>query len=59
MTTETHANPYRMLNKVPAVTVEFWLIKLLAVTVVETAADHMNLDLGFGLSNTSWILTAY
>ena len=47
-----------MLNKVPTVTVDFWLIKLLAVTVGETAADYMNLDLGLGLSNTSWILTA-
>jgi uncharacterized membrane-anchored protein len=47
-----------MLNKVPKVTVEFWLIKLLAVTVGETAADYMNLDLGLGLSTTSWILTA-
>src|SRR5258706_12811109 len=47
-----------MLNKVPKVTVEFWLIKLLAVTVGETAADYMNLDLGLGLSTTSWILSA-
>jgi uncharacterized membrane-anchored protein len=47
-----------MRNKVPKVTVEFWLIKLLAVTVGETAADYMNLDLGLGLSTTSWILGA-
>jgi uncharacterized membrane-anchored protein len=48
-----------MQNKVPKVTVEFWLIKLLAVTVGETAADYMNLDLGLGLSNTSWILSVF
>jgi len=47
-----------MQNKVPKVTVEFWFIKLLAVTVGETAADYMNLDLGLGLSTTSWILSA-
>src|SRR5882724_10728057 len=58
MTTETLQSSTGMLNKVPAVTVEFWLIKLLAVTVGETAADYMNLDLGLGLSNTSWLLTA-
>lgn len=46
-----------MLNKVPIVTIEFWLIKLLAVTVGETAADYMNLDLDLGLSLTSWILS--
>ena len=45
-------------NKVPQVTVDFWVIKLLAVTVGETAADYMNLDLDLGLSTTSWILTA-
>jgi len=33
------------------------LIKLLAVTVGETAADYMNLDLDLGLATTSWILS--
>jgi len=46
-----------LFNKVPRVTPDFWIIKLLAVTVGETAADYMNLDLGLGLSLTSWILT--
>src|SRR4051812_35577034 len=45
-------------NKVPKVTADFWMIKLLAVTVGETAADYMNLDLGWGLSTTSWLLSA-
>jgi uncharacterized membrane-anchored protein len=31
-----------MLNKVPAVTLFFWLIKILATTVGETAADFLN-----------------
>ena len=31
-----------MLNKVPEVTVSFWLIKVLATTVGETAADFLN-----------------
>ena len=38
-----------LFNKVPRVTADFWIIKLLAVTVGETAADYMNLDLGLGL----------
>ena len=58
MTTLADVSDAQMLNKVPKVTVEFWLIKLLAVTVGETAADYMNLDLGLGLSTTSWILAA-
>jgi uncharacterized membrane-anchored protein len=45
------------LNRVPEVTADFWIIKLLAVTVGETAADYMNLNLGLGLPNTSYILS--
>lgn len=58
MTTMAADEPGAMLNKVPKITVVFWLIKLLAVTVGETAADYMNLDLGLGLTNTSVILAA-
>jgi uncharacterized membrane-anchored protein len=43
-------------NRVPKVTVDFWLIKLMAVTVGETAADFLNANLGLGLSKTSWIM---
>ncbi|WP_433038380.1 COG4705 family protein [Actinomycetospora sp. CA-053990] len=42
-----------MLNKVPEVTVYFWIIKVLCTTVGETAADFLNIDLGFGLTGTS------
>lgn len=42
-----------LLNKVPEVTVYFWIIKVLCTTVGETAADFLNIDLGFGLSGTS------
>src|SRR6195952_3813384 len=45
-----------LLNKVPEVTIWFWLIKVLCTTVGETAADFLNADLGFGLTGTS-ILT--
>lgn len=53
----TLANRAPRQNKVPEVTFDFWLIKLLAVTVGETAADYMNLDLDLGLSTTSWVLS--
>jgi uncharacterized membrane-anchored protein len=45
-------------NRVPPVTISFWLIKLLAVTVGETAADYLAINLGYGLSTTTWIMSA-
>jgi uncharacterized membrane-anchored protein len=45
-------------NRVPKVTVDFWLIKLMAVTVGETAADYLAVNLGWGLTATSLIMTA-
>lgn len=46
------------LNKVPEVTAAFWLIKLMAVTMGETAADYLNVNLGLGLPVTSMMITA-
>src|SRR3954466_5449193 len=43
----------QMLNKVPEVTFYFWLIKIMCTTVGETAADYLNENLGFGLTNTT------
>jgi len=45
-----------MLNKVPEITVYFWVIKVLATTVGETAADFLSVDLNVGLSATSWVM---
>ena len=42
-----------MLNKVPEVTVFFWVIKILCTTVGESFADYINETLGFGLTNTT------
>ena len=47
-----------MENKVPEVTAYFWIIKLLAVTIGETAADFLSADLGFGLTGTSAVMGA-
>src|SRR3546814_9991114 len=47
-----------MMNKVPAVTIFFWIIKVLATTVGETAADFFSGWLDLGLSNTSYITAA-
>lgn len=42
-----------MLNKVPEITLFFWVIKVLCTTVGETAADFLNVNLNFGLTGTS------
>jgi uncharacterized membrane-anchored protein len=44
-----------MLNKVPEVTVFFWVIKIMCTTVGETAADYLNVNLGFGLTKTTYV----
>lgn len=46
----------QMLNKVPEITVYFWLIKVLCTTVGETFADNLNENLGLGLSGTSYLM---
>src|SRR5207302_1193343 len=48
----------RMLNKVPEVTLYFWIIKVLCTTVGETFADYLNTTLGFGLTGTSLVIGA-
>jgi uncharacterized membrane-anchored protein len=47
-----------MSNKVPEVTLYFWIIKILCTTVGETAADYLNMDLGLGLTNTTYVMGA-
>jgi uncharacterized membrane-anchored protein len=44
-------------SKVPAVTIIFWIIKVMATTVGETAADFLNMDLNFGLTATTIVIS--
>ena len=46
-----------MLNKVPQVTIFFWIIKVFATTVGETVADYLNTTLNFGLVTTSYVMS--
>ncbi len=46
-----------MLNKVPEITLYFWIIKVLCTTVGETAADFLNVNLGFGLTATTIVMS--
>lgn len=47
-----------MLNKVPQVTLLFWLVKICSTTVGETGADFLNGTLGLGLTGTTLIAAA-
>jgi len=47
-----------LFNRVPEVTFAFWVIKILSTTTGETFADYLNVDLGLGLSITTWIMSA-
>lgn len=56
---ELHDSPSlgrQLLNKVPEVTLLFWIIKVLCTTVGETFADFLNVNLNFGLAGTSVIM---
>ena len=48
----------RVLSKVSEVTVYFWIIKVLCTTVGETFADFLNVDLGLGLTVTTYVMGA-
>ena len=59
MTTQTQqggrAFGRTLLNKVPEITLFFWVIKIMCTTVGESAADYVNDNLGFGLTNTTYV----
>lgn len=44
-----------LLNKVPQVTLFFWVIKIMATTVGETAADYLMEHTGLTLVSTLWL----
>lgn len=58
-TAVSSSNTRKMLNKVPQVTLFFWVIKILATTVGETAADFLNTKLKFGLTKTTLVMGAF
>jgi uncharacterized membrane-anchored protein len=44
-----------MLNKVPEITLTFWVIKIMSTTVGETGADYLAVHVGLGTTITSGI----
>src|SRR3984885_2575659 len=45
-----------MLNKVPEVTLAFWVIKIMSTTVGETGADFLAVNVGLGTGATDGIM---
>ena len=58
MTDANLRNGALLSTKVPLVTLYFWIIKIMATTVGETAADFLNFDMKLGLVKTSWLMAA-
>jgi uncharacterized membrane-anchored protein len=46
-----------LLNKVPEVTIWFWIIKILCTTVGETFADYLNTKFNLGLTGTTLVMS--
>jgi uncharacterized membrane-anchored protein len=46
----------RMLNKVPEVTIAFWVIKIMSTTVGETGADYLAVHVGLGYRLTDGVM---
>jgi uncharacterized membrane-anchored protein len=44
-----------LLNKVPEITLYFWVIKVLCTTVGETASDYLSTNFSLGLTRTTYI----
>ncbi|MDQ1561926.1 MAG: hypothetical protein QOE85_1267, partial [Actinomycetota bacterium] len=47
-----------LLSKVPEITAIFWIVKVLATTVGETAADFLGINLNLGEAWTALIMAA-
>ena len=56
MQTSESINATKLFNKVPEVTLIFWVIKIMATTVGETAADFLAFNMRVGMANTTYIM---
>ncbi|MFS2011968.1 hypothetical protein ACCD06_19120 [Azospirillum sp. CT11-132] len=55
-THDARASGTGMLNKVPEVTLIFWIIKIMSTTVGETGADYLAVHVGLGTGLTGGIM---
>jgi uncharacterized membrane-anchored protein len=57
--TESNSLAHDLMNKVPQVTLAFWLIKICATTVGETGGDALSMTLQLGYAVSSLIFLAF
>jgi uncharacterized membrane-anchored protein len=55
----SNTSQHGWLNKVPEITLIFWVIKMMSTTVGETAADYLSFHLHVGMINTSIIMGVF
>jgi uncharacterized membrane-anchored protein len=56
MNTRTTTSLSSRLNKVPEITLSFWVIKIMSTTVGETGADFLAVDAGWGQGVTTLVM---
>ncbi len=56
MNTQTTTPLSSRLNKVPEITLSFWVIKIMSTTVGETGADFLAVDAGWGQGVTTLVM---
>lgn len=44
-------------NHVPRISLDFWIVQILAVTLGETAADYLSVNLELGLATSAWVIS--
>jgi uncharacterized membrane-anchored protein len=49
----------KWFNKVPEVTLTFWIIKIMSTTVGETGADYLAVNAGLGQSMTRGVMAVF
>ena len=58
MATSQQSTAARLINRVPEVTLVFWILKILATTVGETAGDVLSITFKLGTVITSYVMGA-
>lgn len=58
-TSDAPSNSARVLSKVPAVTLAFWIVKIFATTVGETGGDALSMTLNLGYVVSTAIFLAF
>lgn len=56
MTTVGQTKLQQILNKVPEITLGFWVVKIMSTTVGETCADYLAVNIGWGTAITSTVM---